>query len=266
MKYCPRCEKDKENIEFYKNVSKYDGYQGMCKECWRAYSVIKGKEYSYRNSAKISKAKKIYHQKNRDKILEKKRQHWAENKEVLNQNRRDKYPQTRERSLVTNRKYYKKNKNTVNEQKKEYNKRNAFKIRVWKRIYKIDKLKNDPIFKFIEHTRRRINIVLKKKTLGTYKLLGCSGKIAFDHLSSMGYDSAIHHIDHIIPLNRFDLSIEYHQLFAFNYYNLQPLSISNNCKKKDNLPDNWDVVLEKIGKNIYKNTEPVSKYIEANCE
>ena len=43
------------------------------------------------------------------------------------------------------------------------------------------------------------------------------------------------HIDHVIPLSRFDLSIEDEQLLAFNWRNTMPLSATENLKKNNRI-------------------------------
>jgi hypothetical protein len=43
------------------------------------------------------------------------------------------------------------------------------------------------------------------------------------------------HIDHVIPLSKFDLNIEEQQLIAFNWRNTMPLSCSENLSKNNKI-------------------------------
>jgi hypothetical protein len=79
----------------------------------------------------------------------------------------------------------------------------------------------------------------KYKSATTQKLLGTSFEEARKYLESqwqdgMSWDNyGLHgwHIDHIVPLSSFDLTIVEEQIKAFHYTNLQPLWAKDNLRK-----------------------------------
>ena len=108
---------------------------------------------------------------------------------------------------------------------------------------RLHKLHTDPIFKFKQKQRNRISKYLKKssKDRRTNEYLGCSSSHFYDWLK---YNSDIYsfethgktwHIDHVIPISRFNLEDTDQQLLAFNWANTMPLSIEDNLKKGNNL-------------------------------
>ena len=103
----------------------------------------------------------------------------------------------------------------------------------WKEHKK--KYKTDPAYKLICLQRGYIKTILKenyvKKTYRTYQYLACSGKELKEHIERQfqpGMTWKNHgqfgwHVDHILPLNTFDLTDPEQQRIAFNYNNLRPL-------------------------------------------
>lgn len=76
-----------------------------------------------------------------------------------------------------------------------------------------------------------------RRTLRKENLLGCSYDIARRHIESQwepGMSWANHgawHIDHILPLDAFDLTSPYHRVLAAHYTNLRPLWARENRTK-----------------------------------
>ena len=87
--------------------------------------------------------------------------------------------------------------------------------------------------------RTRLNKVIKRnqKNGSSIKDLGCSIEDLKKHLESQfqpGMTWKNHgkwHIDHIIPLSKFDLTVKEQFLKAVHYTNLQPLWAKDNLKK-----------------------------------
>ena len=175
----------------------------------------KKQEYYLSNRKETREHQNKYRELNRDKINAQKREHYQLNKERLKRN-----------SSI-----YKKN------NRKRYN------------DLKINRKKNDPLYKLRITISERIRQALKYHLAGTYKkkdstieLLGCSIDELKTHLQNQfkeGMTWQNHgewHIDHIIPCAAFDLSKKEDCLKCFNYKNLQPLWAHENLSKSDKIP------------------------------
>jgi hypothetical protein len=99
----------------------------------------------------------------------------------------------------------------------------------------------DPVFKLHTLTRRRISLVIHKKQ-STDLYIGCSSehlKKWFDFCFSdvMTYENHgdVWHIDHVIPINKFDLTDENQRLICFNWKNLMPFLKKKNLTKNKNI-------------------------------
>lgn len=98
--------------------------------------------------------------------------------------------------------------------------------------------RDDPLQKFIRIVRSRIYIALKQtKELHTIEYLGLNNleysKWLFNYnenytLENRGKEW---HIDHVIPLSKFNLENKSEQLIAFNWRNTMPLSVKENLSK-----------------------------------
>ena len=103
--------------------------------------------------------------------------------------------------------------------------------------------KTDFNFKLRVALSKRVLAAVKfaktKKAFKTEKLIGCSIKVIRKHLEKQfreGMTWKNHgrfgwHIDHIKPLEKFDLTDPNQQLIAFNYKNCQPLWWKENLEK-----------------------------------
>ena len=80
-----------------------------------------------------------------------------------------------------------------------------------------------------------------KKECSTTELIGCSVQYAREHLEKqfrqgMNWKNAgLWHIDHILPINHFDLTKIEEQKRVFHYTNLQPLWRKENISKSDRI-------------------------------
>lgn len=131
--------------------------------------------------------------------------------------------------------------------------------------------RDDPVEKFKRAIRTRIYIALNKnKSKHTIEYLGCDSEeyekwIEYgDEQFTMLNHGEIWHIDHVIPLSRFNLDSEEEQLIAFNWRNTMALSA------KDNLTKNNRILQSQIESHLHKlinyhrenNIELPKKYIE----
>ena len=106
-----------------------------------------------------------------------------------------------------------------------------------------ERKKNDVNFKLRIALSKRVLAAVKfaktKKSFKTIELIGCSIPKMRKHLEKKfkkGMTWQNHgrygwHIDHIRPLEKFDLSDPKQQLVAFNYKNCQPLWWRENLEK-----------------------------------
>ena len=137
-------------------------------------------------------------------------------------------------------KYYKKNRKILRAKQKKYYAKNSHRFTERKRLWGINRRKNDPSYKLKINLRRRVLHALKgvKKNKSTLKLLGVKDiEFVWNHLEKsfkLGMTRQNHgkwHIDHIIPCVSFDLTKPEEQAKCFHYTNLQPLWASENLAK-----------------------------------
>jgi len=164
---------------------------------------------------------KLYKEKNLNKVLEKikecSKNYYYNNKENLVKKQAEK------RKTQAYIDYYRK-------YQKEYNLKNKDKIN--KR--NTERRKNDINYKLKVSLRSRIRSAVKvknaKKISNTVDLIGTSIQKLKTHLESkflptMTWENygKYWHIDHIIPCDKFNLTVEEEQRKCFHYTNLQPL-------------------------------------------
>jgi hypothetical protein len=121
--------------------------------------------------------------------------------------------------------------------------------------------RDEPVEKFRRNIRSRIFIALrKKKEAGTIEYLGCN---LTEYLQWMLYNNVDYtlenrskewHIDHVIPLSKFNLEDKNEQLIAFNWRNTMPLSA------KENLSKNNKILLPQIEQHYHKLLEYNKKH------
>jgi hypothetical protein len=101
--------------------------------------------------------------------------------------------------------------------------------------------RDEPSSKFRRITRTRIFNALQKKDKHTIEYLGCSSDEFTKWMLDNGNGFTIEnhgkewHIDHVIPLSKFDLDNEEEQLIAFNWRNTMPLKPKENLSKNNKI-------------------------------
>jgi hypothetical protein len=114
--------------------------------------------------------------------------------------------------------------------------------------------RDEPNEKFKRYIRTRIYNCLrnKNKTKHSVDYLGCSSLEYFKWIFSYDNNCLLEnhgkkwHIDHVIPISKFDLNNQSEQLLAFNWRNTMPLS------SKENLSKNNKIIKEQIIKHYTK--------------
>jgi hypothetical protein len=110
----------------------------------------------------------------------------------------------------------------------------------------MERYHSDPVFKLHRSCARRIfNVIHKKRSTDEY--VGCSSEklqdwFEFCFQDGMTFENhgTVWHIDHVIPVNKFDLDDEEQQFLCFNWRNMMPYP------KKDNLSKHDNIVVEQI--------------------
>lgn len=108
--------------------------------------------------------------------------------------------------------------------------------------------RDEPNDKFKRYIRTRIYNCLKNKVKTKHSIdyLGCSSHEYFKWIFNYNPNCILEnhgkewHIDHVIPISKFDLNNQEEQMLAFNWRNTMPLS----CK--DNLSKNNKIIKEQI--------------------
>ena len=101
--------------------------------------------------------------------------------------------------------------------------------------------REEPISKIIRNVRSRIFSAIKNKSKHTIIYLGCNCsdylKWLLKNKNSYTFENygKEWHIDHVIPISKFDITNEEQQLLAFNWRNTMPLSVEENLKKNNKI-------------------------------
>lgn len=130
--------------------------------------------------------------------------------------------------------------------KKDWASKNKERIRTVTRKCHLERMRNDPNYRLVRNIRKRFAMALKKGSKGgsAIESLGCSIEELKKHLESQfkdgmswsNYGKTGWHIDHIIPLVKFDLTNLEDVKKACHYTNLQPLWAEENLSKGDSFP------------------------------
>lgn len=113
--------------------------------------------------------------------------------------------------------------------------------RKYEREYRYNRRKEDMFFKIKGNMSGRLSDLINKRNLGTttLELIGCDRETFISHIEKQftegmtweNYGLKGWHVDHIIPLSSFDLTVENEVKKACHYTNLQPLWWQDNLEK-----------------------------------
>ncbi len=103
--------------------------------------------------------------------------------------------------------------------------------------------RDEPTEKFKRYIRTRIYNCLrnKNKTKHSVDYLGCSSDEYFKWIFKYNNNCSLEnhgkewHIDHVLPISKFDLNNEDEQLLAFNWRNTMPLTAEENLSKNNKI-------------------------------
>jgi len=198
---------------------------------------VTDKAYREANKERISAQRKLYNEANRDVISNKKKLRYRKNAEEIKLKerlRRQRDPQRyRDRH---------------NNNQKRWRAKNKERVRAIYRRHMTKKRRTDVLFALKCVVRERILCAVSRqgsrKSSRTIDLIGCTVAELARHLESkflpgMTWENRGAngwHIDHIIPIAKFDLSDPQQQAAAFHYTNLQPLWAEDNRRKGTTAP------------------------------
>lgn len=286
MKVCIRCHKGKSVTEFYKNKLSKDGLCSHCKSCHyigikksrekhpNKYTEQQNKhknskqrkkyerEYRGKNKEHIAEIGRIYRENNTEKEKDRKRKWREENIEK----EKEYYANRKEVRQKYNIKYREKNKDLIAAYSKAYREKNRNEISKKLLEYHHNRYNYDPNYRIIKLLRGRINKFLfennSHKNKKSEELIGCDWETAIKYLIGIGYKEG-KHLDHIIPLSAFDVDNIEHRKIMFYYKNLQPLSPSENLRKGNRLPVNYNDILTCICCELLIDEEKISNYFRS---
>lgn len=163
-------------------------------------------------------------------------------RECLYKNQKEYKEKNKEKLKTRDSLYYQRNKEYINERNKNYTSKNREKRNKYIREYKNKRNIHDPSFKIYNLLRKRIWRCVKKnnKSNISKEYLGCDldfykNWLEYTFTGDMNWENhgKVWHIDHVIPINYFDLTNIDHIKIAFNWKNTRGLNIKENLQKKN---------------------------------
>ena len=197
------------------------------------------KEWRVRNAEHIKNYNKKYKQENEKAVKAQAKKFRLENKDKVKKLYSDWYYSNVEYNQKKRKKWNENNREKINE-------------------YRRNRYKTNINTKISFNIRGRLKEVLKhkgyKKSKPTFYYIGCTPQELKQHLESqftegMTWENyGLHgwHIDHIVPLSKFDLSKEENIKLASHYSNLQPLWAIDNMKKGNKIDQTDETLLALI--------------------
>lgn len=233
MKYktCSKCgEKFPLNEEHFRPRKKSkDGYRNQCRVC-------------------MSNHRKKYYQENKEKELENAKIYYQNNKEYYSRIGAEYYQNNKDRILERHSEWEENNKERRKEFHKNYYQRNKDRYRRNAREYQ-RWFRSTNKGRIINTLRSRLGRVCKglSDIETTKDLIGCDYENFKEHIENQftegmswdNYGLKGWHLDHIIPISRFDIENEEERKACFHYTNLQPLWAEDNWSKNDKTMDEW---------------------------
>ena len=228
LKTCFRCKLEKSINEFYADKRKLDGKRPYCITCAKQ---------SYKdNYEKLKPTRQAYAKKHKAQYKEYyKEQHkqWVKtNPERNAELKKQDYQKHREKRDATTRANIIKNKDRYTKYHTDYQ-RNREHVDV---IYKLRRKLRNRIYHAIRYGQKKGSAI---------KDLGCTVQHLKLHLElfwdegmtwdNWGKGPDKWHIDHVVPLNSFNLTDEEQFKKAVHFTNLQPLWEKDNLSKSDNI-------------------------------
>lgn len=224
---------------------------------------IRAKKYYHANKETVRLKAKQYRHDNKDLVTAQKKAEYEKNKEKYKESGKVYRLKNKEAKARTDKEYYLKNKEKISKYKKQWALKNSEELKVYKRNWAYNKSKTNIQYKLSNIIRSRLRSALrcaniKNTSYKHIKYLGCSIEQLKKHIESQfdntmsweNYTKDTWHIDHILPLSKFDLSKEEDLKIVCHYLNLRPLSATENFIKYNKMPENASQIKELIIETI----------------
>ena len=223
------------------------------------------REYRKKNKVILAKKARKRYVEHREEKLDYNHKYYDENKEEILIQVSEYYSEHKEEKIAYAKEYRVEHKEDLAEKAKIYDKTRKEERKVYMKEYNtkyykknkskinaqmLDRKKKNPMIRIANNLRSGLLHAIKNeyKSGSAVRDLGCSIdelKNRFELLfythpktgEEMTWDNYGEkwHIDHIVPLIVFDLTIGDHLIFACHYTNLQPLWMEHNESKKDKI-------------------------------
>lgn len=241
-KKCSKCGEEKLITDFNKSYSGKYGYDNRCKSCKNEGSIERGKKP---NTLKLKNINGVYFKKCSKCEIEKDIKYFNNN------------PRTSDNLSTICKACF-----------KTYRDTETFKHR--RNLLKLTRIKNDPGFRLRCNVSASIIHYLKGegKSKKSLDLLGVSRIEEYrEYIENQLIDTDFSwsnygkewQIDHIIPVNVFDLSNVEHQHVAFNHKNTRPLSKFENLSRSKNVKTSDIELVKSLGLVV---SEEVEQYLK----
>lgn len=249
-----------------KNKEKISKQSKIYKKNNREKIAIKAKPYQKEYYKTHIEAIKAYNKTNKELIKERSKQYQKDNRGSIALKAKIYRKDNKEEIVIWRKKYLDNNKERQSRVHREYCKKNREKIAKQSYQHRKERRENDPNFSLVERLRNNTRRYFNNDTVKTHTtkyLIGTDWETAIDYLKNLGYDQALHDLDHIVPLSAFNVQDRNHQRIMFNYMNIQPLTSKENNIKRASLLPNWKETIINITNQINIDPFPIIEYIKS---
>lgn len=203
--------------------------------------AIRRKVYNQTHKDKKKQWDKTYREKHFEKIAQNKHEYYFKNKEHITQYKKEWATRNKEYMQKYKHQYYLEHAEEVKRKVKEHYENNRELIN--RQV--VEHRKNNRQVQIAHNLRTRINQAVKGRSLGgrMREMVGCDLGTFIAHIESLWDENMGWHnygrgkgkwsLDHIIPVEWFDLENRIERNKAFNYMNTQPMWCSENSSKSN---------------------------------
>lgn len=272
-KKCVHCGETKQISLFGKRSSSKDGFRNVCKDCRKEETIKRkekqskiNKEYYANNREKERQRGKAYYKENIEKIRNYSLRYCQKNKKARASYSQEYRKQNHEKVINSLARWREKNAQHVLDYSKKYRLENSEKVRDFTRRYVSKRLIEDEEYRIKTTIRSRFKAAMKnggwrERFIGTgYKYSDYIKHFTEtqNELFLLYRTTSKYHIDHIIPVSMYDMTIDDDVKKCWNPRNMRIISVSENLNKKDR----FDLAL--VIKYGIVDLLPEGEYIDSN--